>query len=207
MQCECTSSSALSSEGSAPPPPRLAATAFLRDSLSPSYTHTHTHTHTFPGCTCALLTLSVLKERPSPYRLNREIIINTHYHCYIHVHSSEWRTRCTLHIHCMYTCRRVAFRGGAQGGIRPPFVASCPPKFFSGFTCSTVHTFKRATLSFILPPHHPFSKCNPDVYIPAILQECGVDLGLFINCGRGHIWFLVPALRFVGLLHIYTHVV
>ena len=46
MLCECTSSSALSSEGSAPPPPRLAATAFLRDSLSPSYTHTHTHTLT-----------------------------------------------------------------------------------------------------------------------------------------------------------------
>ena len=52
--------------------------------------------------------------------------------------------------------------GGAQGGIRPPFVASCPPKFFSGFTCSTVHTFKRATLSSTFcPPHHPFSKCNP----------------------------------------------
>ena len=43
--------------------------------------------------------------------------------------------------------------------------------------------------------------------IPAILQECGVDLSLFINCRGGQIWFLVPALRFVGLLHIYTHMV
>ena len=53
----------------------------------------------------------------------------THFSCYNYVHAG-------LHL-----------GGGAQGGIRPPFVASRPPKFFSGFTCSTVHTFKRATLS------------------------------------------------------------
>lgn len=54
---------------------------------------------------------------------------------------------------------RVAFRGeGRRGAFAtplplPPFVISCPPKFFAGFICSIVHTFKHATLSLTQMKH------------------------------------------------------
>ena len=72
-----TSSSALSSPASAPPPPRLVATAFFRDSFSPSYTHHTVHCNMSTG-TCIyihilqyVLTLPVLRDLPSPYRLEK----------------------------------------------------------------------------------------------------------------------------------------
>ena len=61
--------------------------------------------------------------------------------------------------------------GGVQGGIRPPFVASCPPKFFSGFTCSTLHTFKRATLSSTFCP--PIIHFLNATLVCIWLVECG----------------------------------
>ena len=153
---------------------------------------------------------STQKQQPSQLIHTEAVATSTQIR--LHLENPFSLLRKCMHVYChqaeccIYMSGLHLGGGGAQGGIRPPFVASCPPKFFSGFTCSTVHTFKRATLSSTFcPPHHPFSKCNPActcTYVNVRLNCMYITLWVHIPPEAAIYMYIVIALEFYVALTV-----
>ena len=82
---------------------------------------------------------------------------------YMYVYTCTYTYTCTyIHVHtCTYIHVPGLHLGGGAGGHSPPLCSLLPPQIFFRLTHTANVKPPQNFSAFILPPHHPFSKCNP----------------------------------------------